>query len=134
MDERDGLATSFGDMCRAMIPAFVWTSLPPSTAGTSPDDQIATLYALDALARRCPSAASGPVGRSVSATSRLVDRWCGAVWPNAGEHPADRRVRRIAPADDGDALCAVSSASGPRPSSKSWPTSTPRTGTWWSAP
>jgi DNA-binding MarR family transcriptional regulator len=105
MDERDRLATSFGDMRRAMIPAFALDLLATVDGGDELSmTQLATLYVLDAGEPVSLGGLADRIGRSVSATSRLVDALVRRGLVERREHPSDRRVRRIALADDGDAL------------------------------
>jgi DNA-binding MarR family transcriptional regulator len=105
MDERDRLATSFGDMRRAMIPAFALDLLATVDGGDELSmTQLATLYVLDAGEPVSLGGLADRIGRSVSATSRLVDALVRRGLVERREHPFDRRVRRIALADDGDAL------------------------------
>lgn len=105
MDEREHLAASFGDMRRAMIPAFLLDLLALVDGG---DDlsmtQLATLYVLDGGEPVSLGALAEQVGRSVSATSRLVDGLVRRGLVERREHPTDRRVRRVAIATDGEAL------------------------------
>jgi DNA-binding MarR family transcriptional regulator len=105
MDERDRLATSFGDMRRAMIPAFALDLLATVDGGDELSmTQLATLYVLDVGEPVSLGGLADRIGRSVSATSRLVDALVRRGLVERREHPSDRRVRRIALADDGDAL------------------------------
>jgi DNA-binding MarR family transcriptional regulator len=105
MDERERLAASFGDMRRAMIPAFLLDLL----GAVDGDDelsltQLATLYVLDAGEPVALGALAERIGRSVSATSRLVDALVHRGLAERREHPSDRRVRRVALGADGAAL------------------------------
>ncbi len=105
MDERDRLATSFGDMRRAMIPAFVLDLLATVDGGDELSmTQLATLYVLDAGEPVPLGALAERVGRSVSATSRLVDALVRRDLVERQEHPTDRRVRRVAIGKAGEAL------------------------------
>ncbi|MDD7965654.1 MarR family winged helix-turn-helix transcriptional regulator [Actinomycetospora lemnae] len=105
MDEREHLATSFGDMRRAMIPAFLLDLLAVVDGGDELSmTQLATLYVLDGGEPVSLGALAERVGRSVSATSRLVDGLVRRGLVDRQEHPTDRRVRRVAIAKDGDAL------------------------------
>ena len=76
MDERDRLATSFGDMRRAMIPAFVLDLLATVDGGDELSmTQLATLYVLDA---------GEPVEDSndlFGATVQMAARLCQAAQP-----------------------------------------------------
>lgn len=109
MDERDRLADSFGDMRRAMIPAFVLDLLDTVEGGSGDGvelsmTQLATLYVLDAGEPVSLGGLADRIGRSLSATSRLVDALVRRGLVERQEHPSDRRVRRVALAKDGDAL------------------------------
>jgi DNA-binding MarR family transcriptional regulator len=105
MDERARLAASFGDMRRAMIPAFLLDLLAAFEDGEELSmTQLATLYVLDAGEPVSLGALAERVGRSVSATSRLVDALVRRGLVERQEHPTDRRVRRVAIAKDGEAL------------------------------
>jgi DNA-binding MarR family transcriptional regulator len=105
MDEREDLAASFGDMRRAMIPAFLLDMLAAFDDGEELSlTQLATLYVLDAGEPVALGALAERVGRSLSATSRLVDGLERRGFVERQEHPSDRRVRRVALAKDGDAL------------------------------
>lgn len=107
MDEREHLAASFGDMRRAMIPAFLLDLLGAVDGSEQVElsmAQLATLYLLDAGEPVSLGALAERVGRSVSATSRLVDGLVRRGLVERREHPTDRRVRRVAIAKDGEAL------------------------------
>jgi DNA-binding MarR family transcriptional regulator len=105
MEERARLAASFGDMRRAMIPAFLLDLLAAFEDGEELSmTQLATLYVLDAGEPVSLGALAERVGRSVSATSRLVDALVRRGLVERQEHPTDRRVRRVAIAKDGEAL------------------------------
>src|SRR3954471_2904461 len=105
MDERARLAASFGDMRRAMIPAFLLDLLAAFEDGEELSmTQLATLYVLDAGVPVSLGALAERVGRSLSATSRLVDALVRRGLLERQEHPTDRRVRRVAIAKDGEAL------------------------------
>ena len=109
MDERERLAATFGDMRRAMIPAFL-LDLLGAVEGDSAGGaelsmtQLATLYMLDAGEPVPLGALAERVGRSLSATSRLVDGLVRRGLVERQEHPTDRRVRRVALDKDGAAL------------------------------
>ncbi|GAA4897006.1 MarR family winged helix-turn-helix transcriptional regulator [Actinomycetospora straminea] len=105
MDERERLAASFGDMRRAMIPAFLLDLLAVVDGGDELSmTQLATLYVLDGGEPVSLGALAERIGRSVSATSRLVDGLVRRGVLERREHPTDRRVRRVAIAEDGAAL------------------------------
>jgi DNA-binding MarR family transcriptional regulator len=105
MDERARLAASFGDMRRAMIPAFLLDLLRAVDGGDELSlTQLATLYVLDVGEPVSLGALAERVGRSVSATSRLVDGLVRRGLVERQEHPTDRRVRRVAIGKDGEAL------------------------------
>jgi DNA-binding MarR family transcriptional regulator len=104
MDERERLAASFGDMRRAMIPAFLLDMLSAVDGDELSMTQLATLYLLDAGDPVSLGALAERVGRSVSATSRLVDVLVRRGLVERQEHPSDRRVRRVLLSKDGVAL------------------------------
>ncbi|MDF2975829.1 MAG: transcriptional regulator, MarR family [Actinomycetospora sp.] len=105
MDERDRLAASFGDMRRAMIPAFLLDLLRAIDGGDELSmTQLATLYVLDAGEPVPLGALAERIGRSVSATSRLVDALVRRDLVGRQEHPTDRRVRQVAIGKAGEAL------------------------------
>ncbi|GAA4928465.1 DNA-binding MarR family transcriptional regulator [Actinomycetospora succinea] len=105
MDERERLAASFGDMRRAMIPAFLLDLLDAVEGGDELSlTQLATLYVLDAGEPVSLGALAERVGRSHSATSRLVDALVRRGLVERQEHPTDRRVRRVAISKDGQGL------------------------------
>jgi DNA-binding MarR family transcriptional regulator len=108
MDERDRLAASFGDMRRAMIPTFLLDLLRALEGGDQPAElslaQLATLYLLDGGPPVTLGALADRVGRSVSATSRLVDGLARRDLLERREHPTDRRARLLALSSEGDAL------------------------------
>ncbi|WP_433784248.1 MarR family winged helix-turn-helix transcriptional regulator [Actinomycetospora sp. CA-101289] len=105
MDERDRLAASFGDMRRAMIPAFLLDLLGSVDGGDELSlTQLATLYVLDTGEPVPLGALAERIGRSVSATSRLVDALVRRELAERQEHPTDRRVRRVAIGKAGEAL------------------------------
>ncbi|MEJ2888711.1 MarR family winged helix-turn-helix transcriptional regulator [Actinomycetospora aeridis] len=105
MDERERLATSFGDMRRAMIPAFLLDLLGAVDGGDELSmTQLATLYVLDSGEAVPLGTLAERVGRSVSATSRLVDALVRRGLVERQEHPTDRRVRLVAIAKDGGGL------------------------------
>jgi DNA-binding MarR family transcriptional regulator len=109
MDERDRLAASFGDMRRAMIPAFLLDLLGAVDGDSAGGPelsmaQLATLYVLDAGEPVPLGALAERIGRSVSATSRLVDALVRRDLVERQEHPTDRRVRRVAIGKAGEAL------------------------------
>jgi DNA-binding MarR family transcriptional regulator len=105
MDERDRLAASFGDMRRAMIPAFLLDLLGSLDDGDELSmTQLATLYVLDAGEPVSLGGLAERIGRSLSATSRLVDALVRRGLVERQEHPSDRRVRRVALGKDGEAL------------------------------
>lgn len=105
MDERERLAASFGDMRRAMIPAFLLDLLGAVEGGDELSlTQLATLYVLDTGDPVPLGALAERVGRSTSATSRLVDALVRRGLVERQEHPTDRRVRRVALSKDGAAV------------------------------
>jgi DNA-binding MarR family transcriptional regulator len=105
MDERERLAASFGDMRRALIPAFLLDMLGAVEGGDELSlTQLATLYVLDSGEAVSLGTLAERVGRSVSATSRLVDSLVRRGLVERQEHPTDRRVRRVAIGKDGEAL------------------------------
>lgn len=108
MDERDRLAASFGDMRRAMIPAFLLDLLGALDGADAPSElsmaQLATLYVLDAGETVTLGGLAARVGRSVSASSRLVDGLVRRDLVERLEDPADRRARRLVLTAAGDAL------------------------------
>ncbi|MDD7940710.1 MarR family transcriptional regulator [Actinomycetospora lutea] len=105
MDERERLAAGFGDMRRAMIPAFLLDLLSAVDGGDELSlTQLATLYVLDVREPVSLGGLAERVGRSHSATSRLVDALVRRGLVERQEHPTDRRVRRVAISKDGDAL------------------------------
>ena len=105
MDERDHLAASFGAMRRAMITAFLLDLLAVVDGGDELSiTQLATLYVLDGDEPVSLGVLAERVGRSVSAVSRLVDGLVRRGLVERREHPTDRRVRRVAIAEDGEAV------------------------------
>lgn len=105
MDERERLAAAFGDMRRAMIPAFLLDLLGAVEGGAELSlTQLATLYVLDMGEPVSLGGLAERVGRSHSATSRLVDALVRRGFVERQEHRGDRRVRRIAISKDGEGL------------------------------
>ncbi|GHH67362.1 hypothetical protein GCM10017673_14240 [Streptosporangium violaceochromogenes] len=94
--ERDRLAGDIADLRRALIPGLI-LQLPRRFEGDGPSmPQIATLYVLDHPAAPTLRELAERLGRSVSATSRLVDQLVRRGLADRREDPGDRRVRRIA--------------------------------------
>lgn len=94
--ERDGLAKDIGDFRRVLIPDLVLRLLDGLEGGELSMIQIATLYLLDDGSVPTVRELAERVGRSVSATSRLVDHLVRRDLVDRWEDPDDRRVRRIA--------------------------------------
>jgi DNA-binding MarR family transcriptional regulator len=105
--ERDRIAASFGDMRRVMIPTFLLdllNALDREDSGELSMVQLAALYLLDDAEPETLGRLASRVGRSVSATSRLVDALVRRGLVERREHPTDRRARLLALSPDGDAL------------------------------
>ncbi|WP_329091403.1 MarR family winged helix-turn-helix transcriptional regulator [Streptosporangium sp. NBC_01469] len=94
--ERDRMADDIGDLRRALIPGLLLHLLSGFEGDEPSMIQIATLYTLDTPAAPTLRELAGRVGRSVSATSRLVDQLVRRGLADRREDPGDRRVRRIA--------------------------------------
>ena len=121
MDERDRLATSFGDMRRAMIPAFVLDLLATVDGGDELSmTQLATLYVLDAGEPVSPSAGSrtgsGDRCRPPAASSTP---WCAALSSNAASTRPTVASGGSRSPTTATPCSAASSAPAPRPSSRS---------------
>ena len=104
-DERDELAAGVGEVRRALVPTFLLGLLASLDAEDELSlTQLATLYVLDAGETVTLGGLAARVGRSVSATSRLVDGLVRRGLVERTEHPDDRRTRALALSPDGDAL------------------------------
>ncbi|MGV9773148.1 MarR family winged helix-turn-helix transcriptional regulator [Streptosporangium sp. NPDC003464] len=99
--ERDRLADDIGDFRRALIPGTVLQLLRGFEGEEPSVIQIATLYVLDRPDPPTLRELAGRIDRSVSATSRLVDRLVRRGLVGRHSDPGDRRVRRIALTADG---------------------------------
>ncbi len=94
--ERDRLADAIGDFRRALMPGFVLHLLRGFEGDEPSMIQLATLYVLDRSDPPTLRELAERVGRSVSATSRLVDQLVRRGLADRHEDPDDRRLRRIA--------------------------------------
>lgn len=104
MSERDRLARDISDFRRVLIPDLVLRLLDGFEVADLSMVQIATLYVLDDGAAPTLRQLAERIGRSVSATSRLVDQLVRRDFVDRREDPGDRRVRRIALAERGATL------------------------------
>lgn len=102
--EGDSLAQDIGDFRRMLIPDLVLRLLDGFEGGELSIVQIATLYLLDDGSAPTVRELAERVGRSVSATSRLVDQLVRRELVDRREDPVDRRARRVALAGRGAAL------------------------------
>lgn len=93
--ERDRLAEDIGDFRRALLPGLILQLLRGFEGDEPSVIQIATLYVLDRPAAPTLRELAERVGRSVSATSRLVDQLVRRGLADRRADPGDRRVRRI---------------------------------------
>lgn len=94
--ERDRLADDIGDLRRALIPGLLLRLLSGFEGDEPSMIQVATLYTIDEPAAPTLRELAERIGRSVSATSRLVDQLVRRGLAERREDPGDRRVRRIA--------------------------------------
>lgn len=100
----DRIAGDFGDVRRAMLPEFALEALRGYEHSEPSMIQIAALYLLDSSAPPTQRELAARIGRSVSATSRLIDQLAKRGLVRRGDDPEDRRAKRIALSDDGTAL------------------------------
>lgn len=98
------LARYLGEMRRAMIREGLLAAVTTLGEADVSMPQIATLVLLDDLGDLTPSALAAKLGRSPSATSRLLDGLVQKGWVTRTEDPADRRRKRVALAPDGRAF------------------------------
>ncbi|MFF5209913.1 MarR family winged helix-turn-helix transcriptional regulator [Streptosporangium sp. NPDC000396] len=99
--ERDRLARDIGDFRRALLPGFLLHLLRGFEGEDPSVIQIVTLYVLDHTTATTLRELADHVGRSVSATSRLVDQLVRRGLVDRHEDPDDRRARRIALTESG---------------------------------
>ncbi|MEV8637693.1 MarR family transcriptional regulator [Streptosporangium sp. NPDC051023] len=99
--ERDRLADDIGDFRRALFPGFILQLLRGFEGDEPSVIQLATLYVLDRPDPPALGELAERVGRSVSATSRLVDALVRRGLADRREDPEDRRLRRITLTESG---------------------------------
>ncbi|HEY1969664.1 MAG TPA: MarR family transcriptional regulator [Pseudonocardia sp.] len=103
--EADRLATQIGEFRRVALPGLL-LQLTGGFAGMDLSlTQVATLYLLAVDAEhgnaRTVRELAERIGRSVSATSRLVDQLVGAGLVDRREDPTDRRAKRLTLTEQG---------------------------------
>jgi DNA-binding MarR family transcriptional regulator len=103
--EADRLAAQIGEFRRVALPGLL-LQLAGGFAGLDLSlTQVATLYLLAVDAEhgtaRTVRQLAERIGRSVSATSRLVDQLVGAGLVDRREDPADRRAKRLTLTEQG---------------------------------
>ncbi|GAA2860606.1 hypothetical protein GCM10010517_19250 [Streptosporangium fragile] len=94
--ERDRLAGDIGDFRRALMPGLLLQLLRGFEGEEPSVIQIAALYVLDGPAAPTLRELAERIERSVSATSRLIDRLVRRGLVDRLADPGDRRVRRVA--------------------------------------
>ena len=101
--ERDRLAEDIGDFRRALLPGLILQLLRGFEGDEPSVIQIATLYVLDRPAAPTLRELAEHVGRSVSATSRLVDQLVRRGLADRRADPGDPSrgddAHRICPTD-----------------------------------
>lgn len=101
---RDQLAEDIGAFRRALIPEVLISLTRGLRDGDFSLLQIGTLYVLDAEGSTTVKALADRVGRSVSATSRLIDGLLARGLVDRREDEQDRRLRRVALTTAGSAF------------------------------
>jgi DNA-binding MarR family transcriptional regulator len=91
----DQLAADIGLFRRALIPDFMLDLLRRMGDAEPNLLQVATLYVLDGGGRPTVRDLAARIGRSMSATSRLVDQLVRRGWVDRAEDPDDRRAKRL---------------------------------------
>lgn len=89
------LAADIGLFRRGLIPDFMLELLRRVGDAEPSLLQVATLYVLDAGSRPTVRDLAARIGRSMSATSRMVDQLVRRGWVDRGEDPDDRRAKRL---------------------------------------
>ncbi|PSK96258.1 DNA-binding MarR family transcriptional regulator [Murinocardiopsis flavida] len=98
------LAGDIGDVRRALMPDFALEALRGLEHNEPSMIQVATLYLLDRSGAPTQRELAERIGRSVSATSRLIDQLVRRGLVARRDDPEDRRARRIVLTETGTAF------------------------------
>jgi DNA-binding MarR family transcriptional regulator len=106
-DDREMLARSIGRFRRAIVREFVFNILHTFIEFDYSLPQLATLLLLDEEGELTIKQVTEILGRSVSATSRLLDQLVERGMVSRREDEHDRRLKRIAITEKGKMLIAM---------------------------
>jgi len=120
IDDRETLAQNLGLVRRA-----IWHDMLVSTAQAFGNFdfslvQVAALYMLDEEGEPTIKQVAEALGRSISATSRLLDQLVERGLIGRREDKQDRRARRVFLTEQGQTFCAHLSRIGPMRNWLSW--------------